>query len=602
MSATSPGRARLSRRHRRTLIAAGLSLLLVGVLVASALVRPKTDGYDPGATAAGIVSTLARPIPDDYPRVTFTDVTAEAGLSFRHFAGERSTQLPEDMGSGAAWGDFDNDGDDDLFIVNISGPLTWSEAEHQSSPAVAALYRNDGGRFVDVTEAAGLAIRGCGMGAAWGDADGDGFLDLVVTTCDRLWLFRNRGDGTFEDVTAASGLDRFTGFWAGASWADYDRDGDLDLYVTGYVQYPRDRIAGGRVSLQFEAEVPFTLNPSAFAPERNLLLQNDGRGRFADVAEEAGVSDRGGRSLSAAWCDFDDDGWLDLYVANDVSDNALFRNLGNGAFEDVSHATWVADPRGAMGLAVGDWDRDGDFDIFVTHWVAQENAFYSNLRAGAPGDAPGRLVFRDLADQLGLGQVSLEFVQWGTAFFDYDHDGRLDLLAVGGSTFQDPADPRRLLPMRHQLFWNRDDHDGFHEVGALSGAAFTEPTVGRGAALADFDGDGDLDILIVNHSGHARLLRNDGGNARPWLQVRARGLRDPSGFGAMVTVRTGDVTQRQQIGAQSSYLSQHAHMAHVGLGDHEVADEVTVRFPSGREVRRHAVPANQVLVVHEGAP
>ncbi len=257
-----------------------------------------------------------------------------------HFDGTRSTQLPEDMGSGAAWGDYDNDGDDDLFIVNISGPLPADAAPRavtgstdDGSPAVSRLFRNDAGRFVDVTVAAGLLRAITGMGAAWGDADGDGWRDLVVTSFDRLYLFRNRGDGTFEDVSAGSGLARFVGFWTGASWADYDRDGDLDLYVCGYVQYRFDPQATRKASLQFDAEVPVALNPSSFRPERNLLLRNDGRGRFVDVAKAAGVDNTGGRSLSAAWADFDDDGWLDLYVANDVSDNALFRSLGNGRFD-----------------------------------------------------------------------------------------------------------------------------------------------------------------------------------------------------------------------------------------------------------------------------
>ena len=439
------------------------------------------------------------------------------------------------------------------------------------------------------------------MAAAWADADADGWIDLVVTGFESLHFFRNRGDGTFEDRTEASGLDGFRGFWTGASWADYDRDGDLDLYVCGYVRYRFDPADALKASAQFEAEVPYVLNPSSYPPERNLLFRNDGRGRFTEVARAAGADNASGRSLSAAWCDFDEDGWLDLYVANDVSDNALLRNLGNGRFEDISHATWVADPRGAMGLAVGDWDLDGDFDIFVTHWLAQENALFTNMRIGTRGAAPGRMVFMDVADQQGLGQASLDYVKWGTAFFDYDNDGRSDLLSVNGSTFQDPRDTRSLLPMRHQLFWNRGEAEGFYDVADAAGPALTTPSVGRGAAFADYDRDGDVDVLVVSHGAPVRLLRNDGANRRNWLQVRARGRRDVQGQGALVLVTAGGVTQRAQVGAQSSYLSQNSATMHFGLGSHAAAEEIVVRFPGGREVRQRQVAANQVVTIEEPA-
>lgn len=601
-----PAARRLSRRQRRTLTAGLAATALLAALVALVVSRRAPEPYDPSRLAEGITSELARRVPDDHPRVTFADAAPAAGIAFHHFGGTRSTQLPEDMGSGAAWGDFDNDGDDDLFIVNMNGPLPAATmpaavpvSTHDTDAAVSRLFRNDGGRFVDVTREAGLVRALWGMGAAWGDADGDGLLDLVVTSFDRLVLFRNRGDGTFEDRTRASGMAAFTGFWTGASWADYDRDGDMDLYVCGYVRYEFDATARGKASLQFDAEVPFALNPSSYAPERNLLLRNDGRGRFTDVAEPAGVANTDGRSLSAAWTDLDEDGWLDLYVANDVSDNALFRGLGDGRFENVSHETWVADPRGAMGLAVGDWDLDGDFDLFVTHWLAQENALFSNMRIGTRGGPAGRMVFMDVADQHGLGQSSLEYVKWGTAFVDYDNDGRQDLLSVNGSTFQDPADPRRLVAMPHQLFWNRNDQEGFFDVAGVSGPMLTEPTVGRGAAVADYDNDGDVDVIVVNHGGPARLWRNDGGNARGWLKVRAAGLRNRFALGAIVEVTAGGVTQRQQVGAQSSYLSQHSLTMHFGLGDHRSADTVVVRFPGGQVVEYDAVAAGQTLVVQE---
>ncbi|HXG33786.1 MAG TPA: CRTAC1 family protein [Bryobacteraceae bacterium] len=591
-------------RRKRLMIKYALAGL-GGVLAGSAallVIRDRPKPYAPGEAVEGITSELSRTLPADYPRLQFRDVAAQAGVRFRHFHGKRSTQLPEDMGSGAAWGDYDNDGDWDLYLVNIAGPLTASPEQLASSPACNRLYRNNGdGTFTDVTAAAGVGFCGVGMGAAWADYDNDGHADLVVTSYDRLVLYHNRGDGTFEDTTRRAGLEKFRGFWAGASWSDYDRDGWVDLYVCGYVKYRFQPEFVGKSSKQYSEVIPFMLNPSSYRPERNLLFRNNGDGTFAEVARQAGVDNPNGRSLSAAWADFDNDGWPDLYVANDISDNVMYRNLGNGRFEDVSHAAWVADYRGAMGLAVGDYDRDGDLDLFVTHWLAQENAFYWNLRLShANGGARGPLKFTDIADMMGLGQIALQDIGWGTSFFDYDNDGRLDLFVVNGSTLQEEADPSRLVPMKNRLFWQRNSEEGFFETSAVSGAVFSERRVGRGAAFADYDGDGDVDIVIINHGGPPLLLRNEGGNRNHWLKVRLRTSRsNRSGFGARVEVEAGGVRQIEEIGAQPSYLSQNAAEAHFGLGRQAVADRVTVRFPSGvvRELRQ--VPANQTVYVTE---
>jgi hypothetical protein len=588
--------------HRQRLLLR-TSIASVTVLIGVAAIvfyRSPSRRYNPRERVEGITAELDRRIPPDYPRVTFTETAEQAGISFQHFSGQRSTQLPEDMGSGAAWGDYDNDGDEDLFVVNICGPLTLSQTEAAKSPATCKLYRNNGdGSFSDVTEQAKLSLRILGMGAAWGDFDGDGKLDLVVTSYPALFLFHNDGNGTFSDVSASSGLGRQRGFWTGASWADYDRDGDLDLYVCGYVQYDFDPADWNKVSAQFKAEVPFTLNPSSYKPERNLLFRNNGYASFTEVAKQAGVDNIEGRSLSAAWCDFDDDGLVDLYVANDVSDNALFKNLGNGKFADVSHAAWVADYRGAMGLAIGDWDGDGDFDIFITHWLAQENALYNNMRIPFRGGKPGKMVFMDVADQYGLGQASLDYVKWGTAFFDYDNDGKPDLLVVSGSTFQDEKDKHLLVPMRHLLFWNRGDPEGFFETSPVSGAIFQQKTVGRGAAFADYDNDGDVDCFLGNHNGRAWLLRNDGGNQNRWLKVKIRGQKNGFGFGAKVRVIVGDKMQTQQIGSQPSYLSGNSLIACFGLGKAETVDSVIVTFANGKVAQQQGVRSNQTITIEE---
>jgi len=623
-------RGRRTRRRRLLLLAGGFAL--AGAAALLVLLRPRPVPYTPGADeGAGeeITRHLSRAVPAGFPRVTFADAAREAGLAFRHFQGRRSTQLPEDMGSGLAWGDYDNDGDPDLVLVNEDGPLSAAPGEADRSPARSALYRNDGGRLTDVTDAAGVGARGCGMGAAWGDYDGDGDLDLAVTRFGTSLLYRNDGDGTFTDVSRASRIGAESGFWTGAVWADYDRDGDLDLYVTGYVRYRYDPRLAGQSSQQYRAVVPYTLNPSSYPPERNLLFRNDG-GAFREVARQAGVDNPTGRSLSAAWCDFDRDGWPDLYVANDISDNAMYRNLGNGRFEDISHPAWVADHRGAMGLGIGDWDGDGDFDVFITHWIAQENALYDNQGATSPGGRESGaggpaspLHFLDIADQVGLGQIALDFVGWGTGFFDFDNDGRLDLFVTNGSTFQREDDPSLLVPMRNLLFWNAGLKEGFFEAGAAAGTALGEENVGRGASIADYDGDGDLDVAVQVNGGDARLLRNDGGNASGFLRVVLRGPRSGSAgavrtaaaggprgrrfattsfaTGALVRLTSGGLKQIREIGSGPSYLSQSPPgEAHFGIGAAAAVDRLEIAWPDGSRQEITDLPRNSTVTVTEG--
>jgi hypothetical protein len=622
-----------SRRRRLILKHTLISLSIVVVTVAALfLARDRPQSYKPGEQIEGITSELARKIPPGYQPVRFTDVTRAAGIDFNHFHGVRSTQLPEDMGSGAAWADYDGDGWLDLYLCDIAAPLTATPDQVAASPGGNRLYRNRGnGAFEDVTEKSGVGFKGVGMGAAWADYDNDGGLDLIVTSYDRLILYHNRGDGTFEDVTRPARLDKFRGFWAGASWGDFDRDGQADLYICGYVRYAFKPEFVGSASRQFMSTVPFMLNPSSYEPEPNLLLRNNGDGTFTDVARQAGVDNPTGRSLSAAWADFDGDGWPDLYVANDISDNVMYRNLGNGRFRDISHAAWVADYRGAMGLAVGDWDGDLDADIFVTHWMAQENALYSNLLV-TPGSAPLAAVaarqsavvpvsapsqtarkrggmesrppvrFQDVADLNGLGQIALAYIGWGTSFFDFDNDTRPDLLTVNGSTFQGETDKTRLVPMKNLLFWNAGAMEGFFEVGEVSGEVFRQEHVGRGAAFADYDNDGNLDVVIMNHGGAPLLLRNEGNTRHHWLKVRVLGSRsNRSGFGVRVEIEAAGGLQVQEIGSQPSYLSQNALEAHFGLGRASEVGRISVRFPSGRLREFTRVAPNQTIFVEEGS-
>ncbi|HEV2671768.1 MAG TPA: FG-GAP-like repeat-containing protein [Gemmatimonadales bacterium] len=587
----------ITRRHRRLALAITLALAFVGVAVVVAVraLRPRAD-YTPGRRVEGLTSDLSRGLPPDYPRVTFVDVSKEAGIDFQHFWGQRTSQIPEDMGSGAAWGDYDNDGWPDLFIVNVAGPITLSPDSLRASPAHCALYHNNkNGTFTDVSAQAGVDLRIWGMGAEWGDYDNDGFLDLVVSAYGENVLFHNTGDGTFTNRTTASGIGGKRGFWSGVAWGDYDRDGFLDLYVTGYVKYRSPSSGMAAKSEQYDVENPLGINPNAYPPERNLLYHNNRNGTFTEVAGRAGVLGDHGKSLEAAWVDVDEDGWPDLYVANDVTDNQLFRNLHNGVFVDVSHEARVADYRSAMGLAIGDWDGDQHLDMFITHWIAQENALYEHV-----SNKP--LAFQDVADRVGLGQVALDFVGWGTFFFDYDNDGKLDLFVANGHTFQRRDAPELLAPETAQLFWNHGPTDGFFEVGAPSGEYFRTPHVGRGAAFADYDNDGDLDVVVVNHSGRAVLLRNDGGNRNHWLNIRleGRGRSNRTADGAKLRVVAGTSVSIREVGAQASYLSQNDLTEHVGLGALTQVDSVRIVWPSGTKQVLTNVAADQTIHIVEG--
>ena len=573
-----------TRRERRLSLATTLAIGFVVVALAVAGFALKAPAYHPGQPVEGLTSELSRALPREYPRVTFVDVSREAGLIFHHFWRQRTSQIAEDMGSGAAWGDYDNDGWPDLFLVNVAGPVTLNRDSLQRSPASCVLYRNNrDGTFTDVSAQVGVDLRIWGMGAEWGDYDNDGRLDLAVSAYGANVLFHNNGDGTFTNVSKPSGIGGPRGFWSGVAWGDYDRDGFLDLYVTGYVRYSPDSGAGVWTP-KMDEENPASINPSAFQPERNLLFHNNRNGTFTEVAAAAGVLGDKGKSLEAAWADFDSDGWPDLYVANDVTDNQLFRNLGNGAFADISHQAHVADYRSAMGLAVGDWDGDQDQDIYITHWIAQENALYNNL-----GTTP--LDFRDEADRFGVGQIALDFVGWGTFFFDYDNDGRLDLFVANGHTFQRRDAPRLLAPQTAQLFWNHGPKDGFYDVSGVSGAYFSSLRVGRGAAFADYDNDGDLDVVVINHGGDAALLRNEGGNRNHWIRIQVEGRA----AGARIRVVADTLVAVREVGAQASYLSQNDPTEHFGLGARRQVDSVVITWPDGKRQILTQVAVDQTV-------
>ncbi len=538
-------------------------------------------------------------LPAGAPAPYFTDVTRQAGLaSFHQFAGGRTSQLPEDMGSGVAWGDFDNDGLEDVFVVSGGGPL--NKPASQLAPSV--LYRNLGnGRFEKVKGFPDLRIHG--MAAAWGDYDNDGRLDLVVTSYDRIYLFHNNGNDTFTDVSHNTGLDRFRGFWAGAAWGDYDRDGHLDIYICGYVKYKADATKIETTSEQFGMDVPYSLNPASFEPERNLLLHNNGNGTFTDVGKQLGVANPQGRSLVAIWHDFNGDGWPDLYVANDISENKLYINH-HGKFVDAGKDAWVEEYRGSMGLAVGDFDRDGDDDLFISHWIAQGCALYQNLLEDQRDkNGKSELHFTDVAATDGVGEPTMQRIGWGTSFADFDSDGWLDLLVADGSTFELKGNaPRRLTPMPSFLFWNAKG-DFFQDLAPWN-RNFAQPHVSRGLAVADYNNDGAMDVAIVDQGEGVRLLRNDVPQGH-WAEFRLHSRVPPSnaplgfGDGATVIAWVKGVRLRRTVGS-SSYLSQDSHRIHIGLGAATRIDRLEVRWLRGAPEVWTNIAADQIYDITQG--
>ena len=561
--------------------------------------------------------------------VTFVDVTNEAGIRFQHSSGTRSSLLPEDMGSGAGFADIDNDGDIDLYIVNISGPFTQGGVSHKGN--ANALYRNNGdSTFTDITRAAGVGHQGYGMGCVFADYDGDADLDLYLTTYGENVLYRNNGNATFTDVTEAAGVG--CELWStGAAFADVDGDTDLDLYVCNYVTYDLEQLEQMKEeSLQSGKPVPSALNPHVFEPQDNVFYRNNGDGTFTDATDETGIAAVGGRSMQAIFSDFDNDNDVDLYVANDTSTNHIYRNDGGGAFTDVSAESWAADFRGSMGLTAGDYDADGDIDLFMSHWVDEENALYRNLlkedrkiagrmeektgrmEEGKDADStlpslhpsiptsstlpsfhPSRIRFVDESYTAMLAEASIKQIGWGTTLFDYDNDGDLDIFVTNGSTFQELRQPEVLIPQADMLFRNNGD-ETFTDVSQEAGIAALPIRVGRGATFGDYDNDGDVDIFIVNNHAPPTLLRNEGGNRSNWLHVKLVGTEaNRNAIGAKIQVKTADQTQIREIYAGDSYMSFNSLIAEFGVGNATQIETLQVTWQNGETQKLHNIPANQ---------
>ena len=534
----------------------------------------------------------------------FVESSEATGLEFTHVNGATGQYyLAEEMGSGVALFDYDGDGDLDVFFVQ-GGSLDGSPSG-AGRAQTSRLFRNDltsgpnGQRtlhFTDVTEKAGITKHAYGMGVAVGDYDNDGDLDLLVTCFGPETLYRNNGDGTFTDVTRDAGIgdDQWS---TSAAFVDVDRDGDLDLFVANYVDFT---IAGNKQCAD-AVGVRDYCGPRAYKPVRDRFYRNEGNGHFVDATEASGISKADGAGLGVATGDYNNDGWIDLYVANDATPNQLWINQRNGTFVDEGPISGSAvngsgSPEGSMGIASGDYDRDGDEDLFVTNLAAETAVLYDN-------DGHGN--FEDVRARSGLGPATAGFTGFGTDWFDYDNDGWLDLFIANGGVNVIESQRGQPFPfrMKNQLFRNPGT-GRFEETSGIAGAAFARAEIGRGAAFGDIDNDGDIDIVYTTNGGPARLLLNQGAPANHWLTLS---VRQPStnrfAIGAWVGLeRAGQPTLWRRVRTDGSYLSASDVRVHFGLGAASPpSPSIVVQWPDGQRDRWTEVAVDRVVTITRGA-
>ena len=524
-----------------------------------------------------IILLICAPLSLSSAEIQFVDVTTEAGINFRHINGaEGAYHLPETLGAGGAFFDADNDGNLDIYLVN-SG--YWKESS-SGDETPSALYRNNGdGTFTDITMTAGVGNSGnYGQGAACADYDNDGDVDLYVTNFGVNVLYRNNGDGTFTDVTASTRVGD-PGWSSSACFLDYNRDGHLDLFVVNYLVYSLDvpyRPCG-------EDGIQTYCHPSLFEGAPDTLYRNNGDGTFTDVSHEAGVGGIGGlfhgKGLGVVSADFNNDGTPDLYVASDDTRNDFFYNNGDGTFSEISLLAGCAYSfngvaQAGMGVATDDYNGDGWLDIFVTNLSYETNALYRNNGDGT---------FTDVIYEAHLGKESYLFVGFGTGFFDADNDGWRDIFIANGHIIDNIEDTHGVLTYRQpdQIFRNQGNGT-FQEVSASAGDYFQSTAVSRGALFGDYDNDGDVDMLVTQSNGPVTLLRNETGTQHNWVRIKTVGIiSSRDGTGTRVTLRAGGHTQIQEINRGASYLSSHDGRLHFGLGVHTTVDRLEVRWQSG---------------------
>jgi enediyne biosynthesis protein E4 len=553
-----------------------------GVLIVSCIViAVQAASGQRGATASS----------DEPPQ--FTNVALTAGVDFRHVNGSTPDRhLLEIMGSGGLFFDYDEDGWVDIFLVD-GGSLVDAKVD---ATARNRLYRNRGnGTFEDVSASSGITHSGYGMGTCAADYDNDGWTDLYVTTAGPNRLYHNDGGKRFSDVTAKAGVAGSPLFSTSCAFVDVDRDNDVDLFVVNYVDV---RIDNNVFCGDAAKKVRIYCHPLNFAPLQSVLFRNNGNGTFTDASREAGIAAQKGNGLGVVVGDYDDDGLPDIFVANDTTPNFLYHNEGRGTFKEVALLSGVAvasdgRPRAGMGTDFGDYDGDGDLDLFVTNHELESHTLFRNL---------GKGLFEDATFTSGVGPPTLPFVGFGAGFVDVDNDADLDLSIVNGHVMNSPSHFRPGAKEAQRNLLLRSDGNGrFRDVSRQSGPGFAIESVSRTLAAGDMDNDGDLDLLVTNNSGSADLLRNGGAPNTNSLLVRLVGTRsNRSAIGARLRLTAGGKTQVREVRAGSSYLGQHDLRVHFGLGRATTIDRLEVRWPNGQVETVPIVGVNQIVTITEG--
>ena len=587
-----------------------LAAAVTGGILYAKRAKPKAAPQITQITAPTAAVTKAAEI----PKMIFTDITAAAGITFTHFNGASPEKLlPETMGAGVAFFDFDNDGDQDLLFVN-GKPWPWA-VQLGGLPKTLKLYANDGaGKFSDVTAGSGLDVSVMGMGVAVGDFDNDGQTDVFVTCVGENHLFKNLGGGKFSDVTASAGVAGDVKQWSTAAcFLDYDNDGKLDLFVGNYVQWSREIDA--QVGYKIDGKTRAYGQPMNFEGTFPRLYHNEGGGKFTDVSAASGVQIKNAalglpsaKTLGVVPVDLDQDGFMDLVVANDTTPNFVLHNQKNGTFKDLGASSGIAfdaygNARGAMGIDAAHYRNDDALGICIANFANEMTALCVSQ--------PGGLHYNDEAIPEGVGPASRLLLKFGIFFFDYDLDGRLDLLSVNGHLDEEIAKLQKSQSYRQpaQLFWNTGAKSGatFAAVDAAhAGGDLFKPLVGRASAFADIDGDGDLDVVFTQAGGAPLLLRNDlagkdAGAPRPhWLRVKLIGSKsNRSAIGAKLVVKAGGLTFARDVNPTRGYLAQSESVVTFGLGKSTKVDALEITWPSGQKQTVVPEKVDALLTIEE---